>query len=373
MIGFNNVNYLFAQLLNNNVNSHYKQDRRSNNLFGNYNQNNNFLNQGNIYNTYNINFGDFFQSFMMMALMLKAIKTPTAVDEEEVVIEPKKPDEAYLLGSYYGDDLKALATEFSANGNANDEPLTALLPELAEGEQVGNRQIVVVNQDGDILKKIGYDELANYTSNLGVGINHGDALEGTGGTITIDGTSYNVAASAIKHSPLTFDLNGDGVKTSDKTVSYDIDGDGKADKITDVADGTLSIRGGKSGLDLFGNNTDIDGDGKADGYKDGFEALKALARKENLINGKDDMILDAKDIKILEEKYQLGMKTDGYNSQEKSLASLGITEINLSKDDSTNRKVDFDGRNNDILTQQGATFKINGNTREYADIFHALN
>lgn len=195
--------------------------------------------------------------------------------------------------------------------------------------------------------------------------------EALGGKIKFNGQIYDVASTIIRKStPLTFDLNGDGVKTSNKIIDYDIDGDGKLDKINDVADGTLSIRGGKSGLDVFGDNTDLDGDGKADGFKNGFDALKALAKKEGLINGKEDMKLDANDLKVLEDKYQLGMKTEGYNSKEKSLASLGITEINLGATDEVTEKTNFDGQNNDILLQEGATFNINGTQRDYADVLH---
>ena len=84
------------------------------------------------------------------------------------------------------------------------------------------------------------------------------------------------------------------------------------------------------------------------------------------------MKLDEKDLKILEDKYQLGMKTDGYNSKEKSLAELGITEINLGTTNEVTRTNDFDGRNNDVLNQEGASFKINGEDREYADVLHEI-
>ena len=173
-------------------------------------------------------------------------------------------------------------------------------------------------------------------------------------------------------SPLTFDLNGDGVKTSDKLTQYDINGDGKEETINDVADGTLSIRGGNSGKDLFGDNTDLDNDGLSDGFGNGFDALKALAAKEGLIDSKDDMILDSKDIKILEDKYQFGMKTGGYNSSAKSLAALGITEIYLGKTDAVETQNNFDGQNNMLMTQEGSIFAINGIKREYADVWHSL-
>lgn len=173
-------------------------------------------------------------------------------------------------------------------------------------------------------------------------------------------------------SPLTFDLNGDGVKTSDKLTQYDINGDGKQETINDVADGTLSIRGGNSGKDLFGDNTDLNNDGLADGFGNGFDALKALAAKEGLINNIDDMILDSKDIKILEDKYQFGMKTGGYNSSAKSLASLGITEIYLGETDAVETINNFDGQNNTLMTQEGSAFAINGVKRNYADVWHSI-
>ena len=73
------------------------------------------------------------------------------------------------------------------------------------------------------------------------------------------------------------------------------------DRINDSADAVLVFDkdgdgiSGKDGSECFGNNTDLDGDGKADGYKDGFEALKALAQKFGLVNGEDDNVLDEND------------------------------------------------------------------------------
>ena len=178
-------------------------------------------------------------------------------------------------------------------------------------------------------------------------------------------------------SPLSFDLNGDGVKTSDELIQYDIDGDGKLDTINDSADAILVFDAdgdgisGEDGSECFGDNTDLDGDGVADGYKDGFEALKALANKEGLVDGVNDNTLDVDDLKILEEKYGLQIKTDGYNSEASSLFDAGITEINLSTTDETTLNKNYDGQYNDLMTQEGATFVVNGEEREYADIWHA--
>ena len=178
------------------------------------------------------------------------------------------------------------------------------------------------------------------------------------------------------YSPLSLDLNGDGVKTSDKVVDFDIDGDGQMDKINDSADAVLVFDKNKDGVagadgsECFGNNTDLDGDGKADGYKDGFEALKALAMKENLVNGKDDNVLDEKDLKFLEMSYGLKLKAEGYNSEAQSLGKFGITQINLAATGETTMMDNFDGKGNQLMTQEGATFVQNGETKEYADIWH---
>ena len=201
----------------------------------------------------------------------------------------------------------------------------------------------------------------------------------TSKTIDFEGKTYDVIFSdTVKRypghqgSPLTFDLNGDGVKTSNKMIKYDIDGDGTQDNINDVADGVLSIRGGASGHDVFGNNTDLDGDGKADGFKDGFEALKALALQEGLIDGKKDMVLDVNDLVLLQKKYQLAMKTAGYLSKNENLADLGITEIKLGSSNDTKTAQNFDGQGNDLMSQEGSTFKLNGKTQDYADVWHLL-
>lgn len=177
-------------------------------------------------------------------------------------------------------------------------------------------------------------------------------------------------------SPLSFDINGNGVQTSNKIINYDIDGDGVVDKINDSADAVLVFDkdgngiSGEDGSECFGNNTDLDGDNIKDGYKDGFEALKALAKENNLINGKDDNVLDTNDIQYLEENFGFKIKANGYGSEAVSLKDLGITEINLGTTDETTLIDNFDGQGNQLMKQQGATFTINGETKEYADIWH---
>ena len=183
-------------------------------------------------------------------------------------------------------------------------------------------------------------------------------------------------ATYATSSPLGFDIGDDGYETADELMQFDIDGDGKLDNINNVLEGILAFDKdgdgvvGKDGSELFGNNTDLDNDGKADGYKDGFEALKALANKEGLIDGDKDMALDADDLKLLSEKYGLTMQM-GYNGKTQSLESLGITQINLAKTNETHLEDNFDGKHNQLMTQEGATFVQNGEEKDYADIWNA--
>lgn len=187
-----------------------------------------------------------------------------------------------------------------------------------------------------------------------------------------NGREVFVENNAI-YSPIVFDLNGDGIKTTEHLINYDLNGDGKKDTMHDIEhDGVLCIRGGKSGLDLFGDNTDLNNDGKRDGFKNGFESLKALARNEKLINDKDDMKLDEKDIDTLHKKYGLALKI-GYLGKAKTLKSLGVTEINLPKTSRVGVVENFDKKGNILMLQEGATIKINGQTNIFADVWHNIS
>ena len=321
----------------------------------------------------------------------QAGKTPVTIDEETIEIVSKEPPKKVYV---FGNTSYPVSTKSSAAGDVDysvtlEDEYEKYHSELVEAgifdkldsaaEEINQtygdkfQKTVVIDEDGKLVGV--YDTKEVMSANDGFKV--GESYTQNTNTykdkmITLpDGQQLEVAFNSL-HSPLTLDLNGDGVKTSDKVVKYDIDGDGDLDKINDVADGTLTIRGGKDGKDLFGNNTDLDGDGKADGFTNGFEALKALASKEGLINGKDDMKLDAADLKMLKDKYQFGIKTAGYNSEVKSLEEVGITEINLGATDKVTEQANFDGQDNLLMTQDGATFKINGKEREYADVWHAV-
>ncbi len=197
------------------------------------------------------------------------------------------------------------------------------------------------------------------------------SIDSEGKTVT---QNANYSTTPAPSDPLVFDVNGDGIKTTNEKISYDIDGDGKKDTINNTSDAVLVFDGDKDGVagedgsELFGDNTDLDGDGVADGHKDGFEALRALALREGLID-ENDTKLDTRDLKFLEQKYGLQIKLSGYESEATSLEDAGITEINLS-DTGTVTEENFDGKGNDLQTQEGATFVVNGEEREYADLWH---
>ncbi len=262
---------------------------------------------------------------------------------------------------------------------------------VAMGRNDNKYHIYEMNQNGtnaiSIARKYcengGYDIISSCDGNL-------SGIRSTGNTYTgnkvfsFDCVSDDLCSGRAKCcnkdyntcSPLSFDINGDGVKTSDKIISYDIDGDGIKDNIFDSADAGLVLDNdgdgisGEDGSECFGNNTDLDGDGIKDGFKNGFEAIKALASKFGLINGINDNVLDENDIDFLEKHAGLKIKLNGYNSEAASLKDNGITEINLAATDETIMEDNFDGFGDQLMHQVGATFKVFGEEKEYADIWH---
>lgn len=256
---------------------------------------------------------------------------------------------------------------------------------LAKGKEDGKFHIYDMGKNGasivrDKAPGKGFDIIKRGNGYIG---NYKEVADGTEGanktfSFTLSDTEFSSeknTATYKTYSPLAFDLNGGGFQTSNDTIKYDIDGDGQLDNINNVFEGILAFDkdgdgvAGEDGSELFGNNTDLNNDGIADGFKDGFEALKAIAYKENLFDGADDLMLDSNDLNILSEKYGLTMKL-GYNGEAKSFESLGITQINLAKTNETKLEDNFDGKNNQLMTQAGATFVQDGQEKDYADIWH---
>lgn len=362
--------------------------------------------------------------------------TPKEPPEDPPENPPEAPPKVFIIGSYSQPwftlemnlmDFAGIERNYGYIGNytsyapwnmynhdfnkSNDTALRGLLRKLSSKDKnldFSKGQAYIITEEGKVLGMVPAIQLLNgntaalnssrgnplpldpnfsikqsvgvYTGNMytnrgcsGGWVGCKDNEEATGGKITYNGVQYDVISTVIrKETPLVFDLTGNGFATSENKIRFDINGDGKNELVNDVLNGVLCIRGGKSGLDLFGNNTDLNNDKKPDGYKDGFEALKALAAKEMLINYRNDMKLDSKDIIWLQNKYNFGMKVGGYNGKLLTLNKLGISEIALGTSAETTTIDNFDGKGNILLQQKGASFIINGKRNTFSDVVHKI-
>ena len=185
--------------------------------------------------------------------------------------------------------------------------------------------------------------------------------------------------------PLVFDLPGTGIKTSARKVIYGITGTKADDKlmwINEVEEGMGILVfdadkngvSGKTGLELFGDQTDLNGDGKADGFPDGYSALRAFvdrAAADGILakGARARGLLDAADLAALERAYGLKMKVGGFNRAPISLAEAGVRELAFSEAPAEPKR-EFDGRGNGLSLQQGAGFTRRDGTRGiYADVW----
>ena len=269
------------------------------------------------------------------------------------------------------------------NGVYFDNIFDRLKPDAiaaADNYCVPDGKTILINEDGSLFGVYQTDDIINSNLNLPVADYNTDGeLAGWASFNDVQDQVINLPGNKKAYivqdsflSPLSFDIEGKGIRTTEKKIWFDLNGDGKKEYINDVLNGVLCIRGGKSGLDLFGDNTDLNNDKKPDGYKNGFDALKALSAKEKLINYKNDMKLNSKDLTLLEKKYKLMMKIVGYQGKLTHLNKLGITEINLGNTDKVTVINDFDKRGNKLMKQEGATFKINGILNTFADVWHKI-
>ncbi|MFP4061619.1 MAG: hypothetical protein ACLFS2_02375 [Halochromatium sp.] len=229
---------------------------------------------------------------------------------------------------------------------------------------------LMVDDEGLIARVANHSDVASQIDgagarDLGGGSDHNTV---NGNTVKLgENDLYYEIKSNQFWSPLAMDLEGDGIDTTNETTRYDINGDGSRETVNDVDDAILAINGGDDGSELLGNNTDL-GLGKS--YDNGFDALHALGEKHGLVGG-EDQVLDNSDIDTLERELDFGVKTDGYNSEVRSLGDVGVTQINLGEAGETQWNSDFDGRGNALETQEGATFvNEDGETNEYADVWH---
>ncbi len=148
----------------------------------------------------------------------------------------------------------------------------------------------------------------------------------------IYGTKYEICKSLA--SPLALDLGGDGLETTPQTKAMDIDGDGSPDLSSwfGSKEGVLAFDANKNGKidlngqELFGDNSDVNGDGKPDNFANGFDALKSFAEKNLGASATTDNILDANEIRALENQAGLRMVV---GQQVSKPSDYGVNQIGL--------------------------------------------
>lgn len=211
----------------------------------------------------------------------------------------------------------------------------------------------------------------------------------TGVSVELSGFAGAADEVAKLASPLIFDLEGTGLQLSDdvRMIAVDIDGDGGKELITDIDaelgllifDSTGEGITELTGADMFGDNTDLSKYGinapSEDGkFKDGFQALRALCEHFRLVDaGKQH--LDASDLAVLQDKVGLRMRVGGIdNGEQRTFEELGVSQINLGNPAQTQHIEDApeDKWGNKIMFQDGATFTIYGEVRQYADIWFKI-
>ncbi len=215
----------------------------------------------------------------------------------------------------------------------------------------------------------------------------GFQAEGAGVTFGGDGDSA-LDDPPDSVSPLIFDLEGTGLELKNpEMIEVDIDNDGKPELITDIdAELGLLVFDSKedgldeiTGADMFGDNTDLSHYGitapTPDGrFRDGFQALRALCEHYGLVN-ENKQYLDENDLAFLEEEVGLRMRVGGIvDGEDRRFREVGITRINLGNPEQTQHLEDIpeDKWGNKLMFQDGSTFIVYGDEREYADIWFKI-
>jgi hypothetical protein len=208
--------------------------------------------------------------------------------------------------------------------------------------------------------------------------------------LSVDLNGYKQAANTVGelYSPLIFDLEGQGLKLKNAgMIEVDLDGDGKSEMISDLSahigllifdskQEAMSDEPYAAGKDMFGNGTDLSAYGirgpQEDGtFENGFDALRALCERFELVRG-DKQHLDAADLAVLEKEVGLAMRVGGVaEGEDQSFARIGVSRIALGQADKIQsiEQAEEDAYGNKLMRQDGATFVVNGETRDYCDIW----
>jgi hypothetical protein len=203
--------------------------------------------------------------------------------------------------------------------------------------------------------------------------------------LAVDLDEFSSSATTVGelYSPLIFDLGGLGLKIKKGgLIEVDLDGDGKVEMVTELDEHIgLLVFDSKAaeqdetlvgaGRDMFGNGTVLDAYGIEGSFENGFDALRALAEHFKLVQG-DKQHLDAHDLMLLEQAVGLRMRVGGVVSgSDRTFDRLGIVRINLGQ---ANKIISLeaspeDAYGNKLMLQEGATFEIQDQERQYADLW----
>lgn len=198
-------------------------------------------------------------------------------------------------------------------------------------------------------------------------------------------SELNLPTLPVQQDPLVFDLANTGIKTSARKAIYGITGTKDDDKLkwlNEVEEGMGILvfdadkdgASGRTGLELFGDQSDLNGDGKADGFPDGFSTLRAFvdrASRDGVLppDARARGLLDADALAALEKAYGLKMKVGGFNRAPVSLKTAGVREISFTEAPAEPAR-EFDGRGNGLSLHPGAAFsRPDGSRGIYANVW----
>lgn len=204
---------------------------------------------------------------------------------------------------------------------------------------------------------------------LNLGLRKRASTDSASSSPTMSGSPYSGSSEVWEYniktsSPLVLDIDGNGSTDAiAERHQFDINADGQLDSINKInaKDGLLAFdadqdgKVGEDGKELFGNYT------LGEEFENGFEALKAVAKKVLGQAAVSDNKLDAAEIKQLEAKIKLSLKL---GDTVRSLSSLNISELSLKYGDNYGHLDQFGN-----LIGEDGQFTINGKQQKVIDIY----
>lgn len=295
----------------------------------------------------------------------------------------RKGDNREAMNALLGTNVRAGTEKNSGSSLVMNEMVSDIASSVRGGSfgttQVSHEAARGIVGDG-CLSAFGYFEGSKTTAEFANGPT----------ALSVDLNGYKEAANTVGelYSPLIFDLEGQGLLLKNGgMIEVDLDGDGKVEMVSDldahlgllVFDSKFEPEDGEvyaAGRDMFGNGTDLSHYGirgpKDDGtFENGFEALRALAERFELVReGKQH--LDANDLALLEKEVGLAMRVGGVaDGEDQTFGQVNIGRIDLGDPDKIQdiEQAEEDRYGNRLMRQDGATFVVNGETRDYCDLW----